>query len=290
LCPPRAARPMTRVSRARARSALCFSSAVLLLSAVGCLSEPEPPVVTSGDDVPDVTSAADTPGIPPTDTRVVPPTDTLQPTDVEPIVPDALELADAADATDVYQIPDCAVWITFPEPEYDGSLPVQPASSLQPCLCYPDGTSCTLYFHESCVWSTAPYLEDESARCPEGEVCSGDHFQHPGTGTTPMLGTCLRPCSHPDAAINAPFACASSEECVVARRPMPGAQLPCSPDGMEGPCNVPQGFRSCEDAWDSFSVAMCTPRERKQPYWDFSGCPPEDKPKPVFPVFPDASP
>ncbi|MBT9561035.1 MAG: hypothetical protein IV100_33735 [Myxococcales bacterium] len=53
---------------------------------------------------------------------------------------------------------------------------------------------------------------------------------------------------------------------------------------------MPQGFRTCEDAWDSFNVAICAPRERKQPYWDFSGCPPEDKPKPIFPVFSDTSP
>ena len=259
---------------------------VLPICIHGCSEKSERTESMPAEDAPNVAKSEDVLDGPKSETRTGPPNDARVPMNIGDAVLDVVEKPDAAEENDVYEIPDCAVWVTFPDPDYEGPLPVQPSSSNQPCLCYPDGTSCTPYFWESCMWSSAPHIVDSNAQCPEGEICAGDN----SFGPPFELGVCVRPCSHPAAAVNAPFACAASEECVVERVPKPGTRLPCSPDGMGGQCYPPDGFRTCEEAWNSLNVGFCLPKKRKQPYWDFSGCPPEDKPKPIFPVFPDASP
>lgn len=256
---------------------------VLLLGWSGCGARSES--LDTGGEVggPDVTlGLPDIPLVPSSDVVDVSPNDN-GPADAIDASLDAIFVEDVV-VEDGYTIPDCAV-LVHPEEEPElPDFPVQPPSSRQSCLCYPNGEFCTYYFHESCYWDSAPFVEDENSRCPIGEICTGDILQ----GFVPNMGVCVRPCYHPDAAVTAEFNCASTEECIaVPGLAAAGSDLPCMTDDKPSKCLPPEGFRTCKDAVDASYVAMCVPKERKQPDWDFSGCPPEDRPK-IF--LPDVTP
>jgi len=103
---------------------------VLALGAAACAGEPESSEVQPKDEVLDVGDTADVLGGASVDTRAATPKDAAAPTDASNTLLDAGGvLTDAAVPSEIYQVPDCAVWISKAEPADDGLRTTRGATS-----------------------------------------------------------------------------------------------------------------------------------------------------------------
>ena len=74
-----------------------------------------------------------------------------------------------------------------------------PPSSLQECLCFPDGSTC------SPMYTDKVFEADATKACPEGEVCTGSYAT--------LSGLCVRHCYLSDVDIPGNGVCHADEVC-----------------------------------------------------------------------------